>query len=127
MQYFENPIAVMNFKLVEDLTATLVAHSIRMQRQVNEETSENFRVTMSLLFYKINKKFYLITEHEDILVSKRQLECLQCLVNGLRTIEIAKTLFLSIRSVETYIDIIRKKIGCANRLQLVKILLKSYF
>ncbi len=83
---------------------------------------ENTRVAISFSYYKLNKKYLLITKHGKISISKRQLECLQCLVDGFTNTETAKLLFLSPRTVESYLGIIRRKLNCKKSIQIVRVL-----
>jgi DNA-binding CsgD family transcriptional regulator len=53
-------------------------------------------------------------------LSKRQLECLRYLMEGNSTKDIAKKLNLSPRTIEHYLDCIRKKFRCKSRVELIK-------
>lgn len=52
-------------------------------------------------------------------LTKRESECLYLLAKGLKTKEIARQIKLSPRTVEFYIDNMKKKLNCANRIELM--------
>jgi DNA-binding CsgD family transcriptional regulator len=51
--------------------------------------------------------------------SRRQLECISLLVKGFTAKEIADQLHLSFRTVESYIELMKKKLNCKNKTELV--------
>lgn len=57
-------------------------------------------------------------------LSKRQIDCLYCLVQGMRIKEIAKSLSISPRTVEHYIDMVKAKLNCNSRFELIEKALK---
>jgi len=59
------------------------------------------------------------------LLSKRESECLSHLAKGYTAKEIARELSISFRTVEGYIDSIRNKFNCRNRLELIGQLVKN--
>lgn len=71
---------------------------------------------------KLNKNFSLI-DHSKL--SKRQKECLDYLIEGFSTKEIAAKLHLSPRTIEYYINIMMNKFHCRSRYELIKKL--SYY
>lgn len=63
---------------------------------------------------------YIITESiPEYDLSKRQIECLFHLLRGQSANDIAITLHISKRTVETHIDAIKYKLGCDTKLQLI--------
>jgi DNA-binding CsgD family transcriptional regulator len=52
-------------------------------------------------------------------ISKREKECLQHLANGMTAKKIARVLDLSPRTVEFYIENLKKKFSCLNRTELI--------
>jgi len=56
--------------------------------------------------------------------SKREIECLQKVAEGLTSKSIAKELGISYRTVDQYIDAARKKVGCRNRCEMISLLTK---
>lgn len=123
MQYNESPIAVLNMKMIETLMHAFTLQKIELNKPPRQDTDDGFRVSISFSYYRDKKSYCIINKQSVVTVSKRQLECLQCLVDGLTVKQTANLLFLSIRTVETYLEIIRHKLNCANRIQLVKMLL----
>lgn len=57
---------------------------------------------------------------DDFKLSKRQSECLKYLIEGNTSKEIAQKVHLSTRTVEHYLDTVRKKLGCRSRLDLIR-------
>ncbi|KTC75998.1 response regulator FixJ [Legionella birminghamensis] len=51
--------------------------------------------------------------------SKRELECAFALLNGMRVKEIARMLGLSVRTIESYIQNMKNKLGCSSQIELV--------
>lgn len=64
---------------------------------------------------------------KGITFSKRQVECLYYLVNGLPCKQIAKIIDLSPRTVERYIDLTKRKLHCNTQSQLIEKALKLNF
>ncbi|MDQ2995229.1 MAG: LuxR C-terminal-related transcriptional regulator, partial [Pseudomonadota bacterium] len=52
-------------------------------------------------------------------LSDREMQCLQRIVRGLSAKEIGEELELSKRTVESYIDNIKAKLGCINKTELI--------
>lgn len=64
---------------------------------------------------------------EDLMeLSKRQLECVKRVIQGLSTKEIAKTLNISPRTVETHLNILRVKLKARNRIHLCQIVISLF-
>jgi DNA-binding NarL/FixJ family response regulator len=57
-------------------------------------------------------------------LSPREREILQLVLEGKSSVQIAQTLFLSVKSVETYRSRVRKKLGVKNLLDLLKFAVK---
>lgn len=55
-------------------------------------------------------------------LSSRQMDCALLMTEGYSAKEIGKTLSLSYRTVEDYIDVLKHKFGAKNRLHLIKLL-----
>jgi DNA-binding CsgD family transcriptional regulator len=53
-------------------------------------------------------------------LSKRQLECLLYLVKGMTSKEIANVLNLSFRTVQCYLEILKDKLNCISRSELIR-------
>lgn len=58
--------------------------------------------------------------------TKREVECLKCLVLGMSMKEIATELNISCRTVESHLKNIKKKTNCYSRSGLVQAFLESY-
>lgn len=62
---------------------------------------------------------FSIREASNLGLSKRETECLLHLLEGKSNKEIASQLFISVRTVESYIDSIKTKLGCFNKSELL--------
>jgi LuxR family transcriptional regulator, quorum-sensing system regulator SolR len=71
------------------------------------------------------KKISIKINRIEIILSKRELHCLQLVMLGKSNHAIAKDLFLSPRTVESHLDSLRSKIGCSNRDELIEFFLNS--
>jgi DNA-binding CsgD family transcriptional regulator len=124
MQYYENSASVMNIKLIESLISNLMKQHLQLRMPEPMPADERpTRIPITLNYFTQKKRFCIMTKRAIIPVSKRQLECLQCLIEGMTTKEAARLLCLSTRTVDAYIEIIRNKLDCKNRIQLVRMLL----
>jgi DNA-binding CsgD family transcriptional regulator len=56
---------------------------------------------------------------QNVMFSKRELECLYHLCNGKTAKQTARDMLLSPRTVETYLENIRSKTGCSNKLAVI--------
>lgn len=77
-------------------------HNMPISRYFSEELERKFSNK------NINYKF-----------SRRQLECIDLLIKGFTAKEIANHLHLSFRTVEAYIELLKKKLNCKNKTELV--------
>lgn len=73
---------------------------------------------------KINN-YPINTKSGDIFLSKREYQTLQILSEGKTTKQIALTLGVSPRTVETYINTVKMKLGCHSKIDLVDIFQKT--
>ena len=55
----------------------------------------------------------------EIIPTERETEILTLLNKGLSQVKVAKQLFLSPRTIETYLSIMRKKFNCGSTGQLI--------
>lgn len=62
------------------------------------------------------KKYFSI---DGIRLSERQVDCLYYLIKGMTLKQIAKTLDLSPKTVEHYLDAVKIKLNCRNRTELI--------
>lgn len=58
-------------------------------------------------------------------LSKREQECAMYLIQGMTCREIAATLFISRRTVETHMEHLKEKLSCQKKSQLIFKLLQS--
>lgn len=96
-----------------DITATL-----------KDQYSPTIQKIMSL-GNTINNPIY--NNKKSILLSKRELECCTLLIGGDSSKIIANKLKLSFRTVEFYLDNVKKKLQCRNRYELISLLIKHIF
>jgi DNA-binding CsgD family transcriptional regulator len=60
-------------------------------------------------------------------LSQRQFECMCYMLQGMTANQIAVEMCLSPRTIEGYIDIVKNKLGCKNRYEIIKKLLGDDF
>ncbi len=82
-----------------------------------------FRTPISIYFVQHQKKCLVSTKVGVFSLTMRQLECLQCLVNGLSAKQSGRELHLSHRTVEAYILQIKNIMNCRSRYEIIKNLL----
>lgn len=78
----------------------------------------------SRLLLQPPKNFVLDVNTDNSCLSQRQLDCLYYLVLGMTQKEIAKQMKLSPKTVEHYLDVIKTKLYCGSRRELIKAGLK---
>jgi len=59
-------------------------------------------------------------------LSNKQVECLYLLMRGLSAREIANVMGISKRTVESYMDIMKTKLHCQRKVDLIEIALQCY-
>jgi DNA-binding CsgD family transcriptional regulator len=69
----------------------------------------------------ILNKIYISGNEGEVSISKREFDCLQYIVKNYTLKEIGKHLSLSPRTVETYLNNLKRKLGCNSRSQLIDI------
>lgn len=79
----------------------------------NDMNFENLNVNRAAFLQDINQSFHTIDDFPP-----QQARCLKLLLEGKTAKEIANQLNLSRRSVEHYIQAIRKKLNCKNKIEL---------
>jgi len=73
------------------------------------------------------KMYSLGEKYQNIHFSKREAECMSYLLRGKSTRGIAKILGLSPRTVEYYIRIMKKKLNCRTKFELIDLVAESDF
>lgn len=66
------------------------------------------------------RKFYFMVNGQESFLTKRELECVLQLIQGKKSSEIAKKLFISPRTVEDYVESLKAKAGVQSRHQLIE-------
>ena len=75
----------------------------------------------------IIKKCKFKIHNRDILLSRREIECIAGLLSGKTMKEIGKILFLSPRTVECYLRSIKGKLDCHTKSELIKLIEQTDF
>lgn len=71
-----------------------------------------------------NKRYYLTGKYQHIHFTQREVDCLTKLFAGYTAKETADLCNLSSRTVESYLDNIKSKLGCNRKAEIIAILLK---
>lgn len=92
--------------------------------ELNKRLLKNLPLLWEELFMRPDKKnrttYHFSHGYGDIALSKRQAQCLFYVLRGKTCKMIAKILQLSPRTVESYLDDIKAKMGCLNKVQLIE-------
>lgn len=64
-------------------------------------------------------QWYIDELHSSLILSHRELECINFLAKGFTAKEIARELNLSYRTIESHLESARNKLGCYNGLELI--------
>lgn len=107
----KNPWYSSNGKLIGIYAASLLLNS--NSALINSPCSEKFNQLLDIV-----QSAYSRDNH--FLLTKRQKECLKCLATGMTLKQIGKTLGLSHKTVEHYLDNVKFKLHCSNRYELIK-------
>lgn len=67
------------------------------------------------------KKYYLNPEDSNKYITQREFDCLNLMAKGKQIKEIARDLMLAPRTIESYLNNIRTRLGCRSRSQLMDI------
>ncbi len=73
----------------------------------------------TISFMKIGNKYIIRTTRGEIALTKRELDCAELLVKGNTAKETARILNISPRTAEEYLDNIRLKLSCRNKLEII--------
>jgi len=93
--------------------------SFAMQQITDQKKIEREACKESLSLKKITVCGHL----GEVVISKRELDCIKYLIKSYSYKEIAQALNLSPRTVETYINSLKDKLGCANKWELIELVL----
>lgn len=74
-----------------------------------------------------NKYFYLTGPYENIYFTRREAECLAQLTLGFSLKKTSDLLNLSPRTIETYLNNVKNKLGCNKKSEVISILLQNGF
>ena len=106
---------------------------------LNKHSRENFRFTNINISKKSAKRhlkskqkrrcsmYTLGKQFQDIYFSKREAECMVYLLKGKSIKAVAKRLNLSPRTVEYYIENMKKKLDCKTKFDLIDLVMDSEF
>lgn len=110
--------------------------SANLDEEYTNSSFSEFLVLNSKTPYdcKINKKDLSKKEFQNInrscnfsSLSKRELDCVRCLLLGKTMRETGEELFISPRTVETHLDNVKSKLGCHKKTDLMAMLFKNGF
>lgn len=111
-------LELFNFCVLQ-LLNTFVSIKNSQNDWANKSDSGHFRVPIRLYLSQHRKKFVLPTKNGTFTFSKRQIECIQCLIDGMSAKETGSRLFLSQRTVETYLNYIKYKLNCRTKREII--------
>jgi DNA-binding CsgD family transcriptional regulator len=111
--------ALFNF-CVAQLLKTLILIKQDEKACINNLDRSNFRIPIKLHLSQQGKKFIVPTRNGQYTLSKREIECIQCLIDGQSAKETGARLFLSQRTVETYLDNIKDKLNCRRKRDIIR-------
>lgn len=83
-------------------------------------------VNQELLFWKKNKSIQFSNANISIHLSYREFECLKFCAQGKTLAEIAAQLNLSVRTVETYLERTKNKVGLSKKSELAMLFRKNF-
>jgi len=68
---------------------------------------------------------YKLDHTSDVYLTRREMQCVACLVRGKTQKKTALLLGISVRTVQSYCDAVRRKLNCVNSQQLITVIQKS--
>lgn len=95
---------------------------MRLSLKIPKESKIKLDKKMKLIDPELERKIYC--KSRDIGLAKRELECLYWVNLHLKNKEIAGKMKLSVRTVDSYIENIRKKLSCRSKRELVQLVNK---
>jgi len=105
---------------VEVLLGAFIAQIQKTHNSLNLEGCSEFRVPINIHYITQGSKIFIPSSAGKIQLSYRELECLQCLLNGLTAKETARILYISNRTVETYLLHIKEKLQCRTKGEIIR-------
>jgi DNA-binding CsgD family transcriptional regulator len=106
---------------VQQLLNTFISIKSAQQELISKHNTERFRIPIRVQIAQQGKKFIVPTKIGQFIFTKREIECLQCLIDGMSAKETGNSLFLSPRTVETYLNNIKEKMQCRTKRRLVNL------
>jgi len=106
---------------VEQLLSTFIYIKQGQQYLIDNVDTTKFRVPIRVHFVQQGKKYLIPTKMGKHMLSRREIECLQCLIDGLSAKETGALLFLSPRTVETYLNHIKDKLKCRTKRDIISL------
>lgn len=85
------------------------------------------RLARAAMQEKAGKKYGLVGKFSDIYLTKREAQVAYCFIQGKSTMQTAKLLNLSRRTVEFYVNNMKVKLNCRFKADLLDILLQDDF
>ncbi len=107
---------------VEQLLVTFINIKKDQERWTENLDTSKFRIPIKLHYTQQGKKFIVPTKVGQHSFSRREIECLQCLIEGFSAKETGNKLFLSSRTVETYLDNIKYKLNCRTKREIIHLI-----
>lgn len=86
---------------------------------ISENTRQEFINKTSI------EKFFILNKEGNLYLTKREAECIAHMIDGSTAKQIAKILGISFRTVESHLNIIKKKLQCSTKEDLIKFLIDA--
>jgi DNA-binding CsgD family transcriptional regulator len=102
----------------EVIEAHPVSAILKSLREKHIALAPQTNAEVKIPFNKVGNKYIINTTRGEIALTKRELESAQLLLAGNTAKETAKLLDISPRTVEEYLDNIRIKLSCRNKLEI---------
>lgn len=120
--YFNNLDVLLAFTIYfKDIAAPLIRQAMRKRISINKSQT---KIPPSLLTASCNHRF-ITYNNQSYLLTSREEECLALLSCGKIAKEIATILHLSNRTVENYINVVKEKLNCHHKTELINIYFKN--
>jgi DNA-binding CsgD family transcriptional regulator len=85
----------------------------------HQQAIEHYKQNENIHFYDHLSKNQLNMNHKNLKISQRQRECINLLLTGATTKEMAKELKISHRTVEDYVNFLKQKFQARNKVDLI--------